>query len=478
VREPSRRERKPNQRYPNKDWLAANFFERAAPREGGAEDPRRSSLGTKRGAVARSVGRRICQPPGEQDVGNQKCSSRSQTNSVQVDVQAEKGRTRKYHQIQSTPRCQGLQTKEGVDFEEVFAPVSRHVTLRTLLAMAASRDLEIDQLDIKTAFLNGNLEEEIWMAQPEGFETGGENQACYLVKALYDLKQAPCAWYQKLTAEMGTMGLKPSTADPAQYVGKTGEGETVFVAVWVDDCLVVGEKSAVEATKKAIGERFTVRDLGTVRYFLRMEVERDRTEGSLKIAQHRATAGLMSEFGMESARSRRIPLAPGKKVQKEGEPLNLEEYPYASLVGSLLYLANCTRPDIAQAVGVLVRYMSCATVEHWRIAKSVLSYLARTSEHGLKNGTKPEKLEGFCDANHARDVDTGRSTTGYVFTLAGAAISWGSKLQPTVAYSTVRRIHVSRTPLRKHCGSRSWSTTWGTSAEASSYSATTKGPFS
>jgi hypothetical protein len=152
------------------------------------------------------------------------------------------------------------------------------------------------------------------MAQTEGFETGGENQACYLVNALYGLKQAPRAWYQKLTAEMGTMGLKPSIADPALYVEKTGEGETVFVAVWVDDCLVVGKKSAVEATKKAIGEKFTVRDLGAVRYFLGMEVERDRPEGSLKIAQHRATADLLSEFGMESAWSRRIPLAPGEKV--------------------------------------------------------------------------------------------------------------------------------------------------------------------
>jgi hypothetical protein len=112
-------------------------------------------------------------------------------------------------------------------------------------------------------------------------------------------------------------------------------------------------------------------------------------------------------------------------------------------VGSLLYPANCTRPDIAQAVGILARYMSCATVEHWRIAKSVLSYLAGTSEHGLKYGTKQKKLEGFCDANHAGDVDTRRSTTGYVFTLAGAAISWGSKLQPTVAYSTVEAEYMS-----------------------------------
>jgi hypothetical protein len=252
---------------------------------------------------------------------------------------------------------------------------------------------------------------------------------------LYGLKQAPRAWHLKLTAEMESLGFEASVADPSLFVKKAGE-ETVYVAVWVDDCLVGGEKEAVKETKRAIGEKFTVRDLGAVRYFLGMEVTRDRSAKRLTLTK-RAVLDLLEEFGMESARPRRVPMSPGEKVQKEGKLLNTEECPYAKLVGSLLYLANCTRPDIAQSVGVLSRYMSCATIEHWRVEKFVLSYLAGTTDVRLEYGSKPLRLEGFCDANRAGDVDSRRSTTGYVFIVAGGAVSWASKLQPTVAFSTV-----------------------------------------
>jgi hypothetical protein len=146
--------------------------------------------------------------------------------------------------------AKGFKQTKGVDYEEVFAPVSRHVTVRTLLAVAAAKDLKVEQLDVKTAFLNGELEEEIWMEQPEGFEVGGKNQACYLLKTLYGLKQAPRAWHLKLTAEMESLGFEASVADPSLFVKKAGE-ETVYVAVWVDDCLLVGEKEAVKETKRS-----------------------------------------------------------------------------------------------------------------------------------------------------------------------------------------------------------------------------------
>ncbi|GAQ83662.1 putative retrotransposon protein [Klebsormidium nitens] len=331
----------------------------------------------------------------------------------------------------------GFKQKKGVDYEEVFAPVSRHVTLRSLLAVAAAQNLEVDQLDIKTAFLNGDLEEEIWMEQPELFETGGEKLACRLKKSLYGLKQAPRAWYLKLAAEMRELGFEPSAADPALFIRKEEDGKKAFTAVWVDDCLVVGEKDVVAHVKAALGRIFTVRDLGPVRYFLGMEVTRDREARTIKLTQKRAALDLLNQFGMEATRARRVPLNPGEKVQKQGEPLDAERYPYASLVGSLLYLANCTRPDLAQATASLARFMSSPTEDHWRLAKSVLSYLAGTVESGLTYGAEKLEFEGFCDANHGGDPDTRRSTTGYVFLLGGAAVSWASKLQQTVAYSTV-----------------------------------------
>lgn len=338
--------------------------------------------------------------------------------------------------------AKGYKQKQGVDFEEVFAPVSRQPTVRALLSLAAVEDLEIEQLDVKTAFLNGELEEEIWMEQPQGFEVGGNEKACHLQKALYGLKQAPRAWHLKLTEEMGRIGFVPSTADPSLFVKQT-ETESTYAAVWVDDCLIVGKTEGVKAVKEAIGKVFTVRDLGPVRYFLGMEVTRDRTAKTIRLTQKRATSDLLEEFGMTSAKPRVIPMGVGEKATREGQPLDTEEFPYSKLVGSLLYLSNCTRPDIAQSVGVLSRFMSSPTVEHWRLAKGVLSYLAGTVGLGIEFGKGELQLGGFCDANHAGDIDTRRSTTGYVFILGGGAVSWASKLQPTVAFSTVEAEYMS-----------------------------------
>jgi hypothetical protein len=256
--------------------------------------------------------------------------------------------------------AKGYKQTQGVDFEEVFAPVSRQPTLRTLLAVAAVQDLEVELLDVKTAFLNGDLEEDIWMDQPKVFEVGGKTKACHLQKALYGLKQAPRAWHLKLTKEMSGLGFEPSSADPSLFICKS-EGSITYVAVWVDDCLVVGSESNVTEVKKSIGEIFTVRDLGPVKFFLGMEISRDRVAKTLTLTQKKATRELLEEFEMETAKSWRVPMGAGEKPTREGEPLDTEEFPYSKLVGSLLYLANCTRPDIAQAVGVLSRYMSCPT---------------------------------------------------------------------------------------------------------------------
>jgi hypothetical protein len=147
--------------------------------------------------------------------------------------------------------AKGYKQKHGVDFEEVFAPISRHPTVRALLAVAAIEDLEVEQLDVKTAFLNGELEEEIWAAQPKDFEVGGSDQKLKLEKALYGLKQAPRAWYLKLAAEMGTLGFKPSSADSALFVWREDDGGLTYAAVWVDDSLVVGKPDAVQRTKEA-----------------------------------------------------------------------------------------------------------------------------------------------------------------------------------------------------------------------------------
>ncbi|GAQ93484.1 hypothetical protein KFL_015700010 [Klebsormidium nitens] len=431
-----KRVRKPSQRYSSKEWVTANLAKETAepvePKtlEEALSSPEaelwREALEEEFASLQENQTWELCDPPpGVKPIPCKWAFKLKKDENGNVD------------RFKARLVIKGFKQKKGVDYDEVFAPVSRHVTLRSLLAVAAAENLEVDQLDIKTAFLNGDLEEEIWMEQPELFETGEKQTACLLKKSLYGLKQAPRAWYLKLTSEMRKLGFEPSAADPALFTKADGNGKRTFVAVWVDDSLVVGEKLAVAEVKEALGKIFTVRDLGPVRYFLGMEVARDRVKRTVKLTQRRAALDLLSEHGMEATRARRVPLNPGEKILKQGEPLNVEKFPYSSLVGSLLYLANCTRPDLAQVTGSLARFMSCPTEDHWRLARNVLSYLAGTSNEGLTYGAESLEFVGFCDANHGGDPETRRSTTGYVFLLGGAAVSWASKLQPTVAYSTV-----------------------------------------
>jgi transposase InsO family protein len=205
--------------------------------------------------------------------------------------------------------AKGFKQKHGVDFEEVFTPVSRHPTVRAFLAVAAIKDLEIEQLDVKTAFLNGELEEEIWVDQPEGYEEGGPEKKCRLKKALYGLKQAPRAWYLKLSEEMEKLGYEPSTADSALLVKREADGEMTYAAVWVDDSLVVGSKAAVKRTKKELARVFDVRDLGEAKYFLGMEISRNRVERTVKLTQKRVVRELLQEYGMTEAKGRATPMS-------------------------------------------------------------------------------------------------------------------------------------------------------------------------
>lgn len=327
----------------------------------------------------------------------------------------------------------GYRQREGIDFQEVFAPVSKYSTLRTVLSIAAAEDMKIHQLDIKTAFLNGELEEDVWCEQPQGYESG-EGLACHLRKSLYGLKQAPRAWHLRLKAELEKMSFKESCADPGLFL-KEGE-KPVYLLIYVDDiALVTKDTTELQATKRKIMETFEARDLGPCSYFLGMDVIRDRENRTIMLMQRRMTADLLAKYDMTEAKSLSTPLSTSVKLTKDGEPLDKEKYPYSQLIGSLMYISICTRPDIAQAVGALARYMATPTETHWQVAKGVLRYLAGTANYGIMFGNS-DGLEAYCDADYAGDLDSRRSTTGYLFTLNGGAISWSSRLQQTVAAST------------------------------------------
>ncbi|KAJ9525163.1 hypothetical protein QJQ45_020718 [Haematococcus lacustris] len=348
--------------------------------------------------------------------------------------------------------AKGFYQQSGVDVGDVYAPVSKHTTLRTLLAKAAAENMEIHQLDFETAFLNGQLQpgEVIYVQQPEGFEEGSINTVCRLQKALYGLRQAPRAWHARLSEELLSMGFKASEADPALFTLQLSTG-MVYLLVYVDDCLLCtqqGDTAGLAYVKKQLSSAFKLKDLGEARWFLGMQLTRDRAEGTIKLDQHKFVQELVTAYSKSAAHSKPLPMAPAVKLVREGEALDTTLHHYSALVGSLLYLTCCTRPDIAFAVGALARHMSAPTKQHWSAACSVLCYLKGTADQGLLFGGV-SGLQGYSDADYAGDKDTARSTTGYLFTLNGGAISWSSRLQPTVAMSTAEAEYMAASSAAK-----------------------------
>ena len=348
--------------------------------------------------------------------------------------------------------AKGYRQREGIDFDEGFAPVSKYATLRTLLAVVASDDLELHQLDIKTAFLNGMIEEEIYVQQPPCYEEGPGNLACHLRRALYGLRQAPRQWHIRLKEELQDIGFTESEADPGLFT-YNGKGDTIHLLVYVDDILIAAkEPTSIEWAKGKIKTAFEARDLGEAKLFLGMIIERDRASLSLKLSQQRMTTQLLSKHQLLDAKPQAVPLNDSIKLSKdEGEPLDKNEYGYSQLIGSLMYLAVCTRPDIAQVVGALARYMTSPTTIHWAAAIGVLRYLAGTKDYGICFGkdNASSQLSGYCDSDYAGDLDTRRSTTGYVFILNGGAISWSSRRQQTVAASTTEAEYMAAAAATK-----------------------------
>jgi len=330
-----------------------------------------------------------------------------------------------------------------VDYFDLCAPVARYSTLRALLANWAADVLVIAQLDVVTAFLNGELEEKMYIRQPQGYERGDTAKVCLLKKALYGLKQAARAWNKKLEDVLIKAGFRPTDADPCLYVGTVG-GDKVFILVYVDDLLVAAKSAKrVDAGKRVILDAFKARDMGASTFFLGMHIERDGGTRALRLSQHQYASNLLERFGLPDANPARLPMGVRAHLHKDGEALpGPLIQSYQELLGALLYLANGTRPDIAFAVGRLSRYAAAPTAEHLAAAKTVLRYIKGSTHLGLKYAA-PGELVGYSDADFAADVDSRRSTTGYVFIYNGAAISWVSKIQPTVAASTIEAEYVA-----------------------------------
>ena len=344
----------------------------------------------------------------------------------------------------------GFQQKHGIDFTEIFSPVVKMTTIRVILSIVAAENLHLEQLDVKTAFLHGDLEEDIYMTQPEGFEVPGkENLVCKLHKSLYGLKQAPRQWYKKFNEFMSNSGYNRCDMDHCCYVKKFVDSY-IILALYVDDMLIAGSSmTEINRLKQQLAENFEMKDLGPAKQILGMRIFRNKSEGILKLSQEKYIEKLLNRFDVGDAKTRNTPLGTHLKFSKKQSPQTGEEeshmskVPYASAVGSLMYAMVCTRPDIAHAVGVVSRFLSNPGKEHWEGVKWILRYLKGTSGMCLCFRRNDLTLQGFSDADLGGDLDSRKSTTGYIFTLGGTAVSWKSKLQSRVALSTTEAEYIA-----------------------------------
>ena len=329
----------------------------------------------------------------------------------------------------------GYKQKEGLDYFDTYSPVTRITSIRMVLAIAALQNLEIHQMDVKTAFLNGDLDEEIYMEQPEGFVAlGQEKKVCKLVKSLYGLKQAPKQWHQKFDSVVLANGFKINECDKCIYVKNTVNGY-VILCLYVDDMLIVGsDDEMIKSTKAMLSTKFDMKDMGLADVILGVKIL--RTSDGLVLSQSHYVDKILDKFSNDDSGVVRTPIDVNLHMSKNrGE--NVSQLEYSRVIGSLMYLMSCTRPDIAYAVSKLSRYTSNPNGDHWKGIVRVLRYLRYTRDYGLHYTRYPVVLEGYSDANWISDVKNSKSTSGYVFTLVGAAISWKSSKQTVIARSTM-----------------------------------------
>ena len=256
--------------------------------------------------------------------------------------------------------------QKGIGYDEIFSHVVRHTSIRAVLALVASWDLHLEQMDVKTAFLHGDLEEQIYMKQPEGFtQPGHEHLVCRLKKSLYGLKQSPRQWYKRFDSYMIQIGYRRCEYDCCVYVKSLNDSSFIFLLLYVDDMLIaVKNMHDVLGLKALLSQEFDMKDLGAAKKILGMEIHRDTGSRKLWLSQQSYAEKVLVRFGMSKAKPVSTPLANHFKLFSEQCPKtdkeieDMAKVPYASAVGCLMYAMVCTRPDLAHAVSQVCKYMS------------------------------------------------------------------------------------------------------------------------
>ncbi|KAI5337174.1 hypothetical protein L3X38_016443 [Prunus dulcis] len=330
--------------------------------------------------------------------------------------------------------AKGFTQTFGVDYKETFAPVAKMNTVRVLLSVAVNNDWSLFQMDVKNAFLHGELEEEVYMSLPPGHpQEKQEGMVCKLHKAIYGLKQSPRAWYAKLSSVLESVKFQRSFADSSLFV-KDENGSKLIVLIYVDDIIITGSNLAeITKLKLFLHQKFAIKDLGSLKYFLGIEIAASRK--GLFLNQRKYVLDLLKETRMMETKPIANPIDVKKKLGLDGELLSDVGY-YQRLVGKLIYL-TITRPDIAYAVSLVSQHMHAPRTTHLQAVKRILRHLKGSPSRGIlmkKNGNTI--IIGYSDADWAGCTVDRKSTTGYCTFVGGNLVTWKSKKQNVIARSS------------------------------------------
>ena len=355
--------------------------------------------------------------------------------------------------------AKGFTQIQGIDYFDTYSPVAKFASLRTILALAARHDWEVESFDFNGAYLNGTLDdnEEIFMQEPPGYETAQDGGAVKrLQKSLYGLKQAGRKWYDALCRILTDLEFRASKADPGVFIAHISK-HILILAVHVDDCALTGSSSElINAYKQKLNERYALTDLGPIHWLLGIKIKRDRAARTISLSQKTYIESIISRFNLTDAKTVSTPMDPGVIYCKKDAPsspaeaAHMKSVPYREAIGSLMYASVATRPDITFAVSTLSQFLDNPGEAHWDAVKRVFRYLAGTKEFALTFGTEHHDLVAYTDADGATQEHR-KAISGSAFLIDGGTISWSSRKQEIVTLSTAEAEYVAATHAAKEC---------------------------
>ena len=345
--------------------------------------------------------------------------------------------------VKSRLVARGDMQKADIDFAELYSPTVAVSSVRLLVAVACEYDLCIRHFDVEQAFVQSELEEDVFMRLPQGCGSLS-GKIVKLGKSLYGLRQASRKWHGRLTECMLDLGFVQCLADMCVFRLIENGRVVVIVLVHVDDIFVVGEEQRCDQFGSDLNQMVPVKNLGDLRWYKKCFYEGDWERGTITISQSSFAEELARTYGVESGR--RTPLPVGVKLAEYDEREETVSHPFRELVGSLMWLATQTRPDIANAVRAVARYCASPKEVHWNAAIGILGYVKRTSSFGItfqRGSYAGLDMQVYADADYASKATDRRSVSGGLVMCGGGCISWFSRTQKCVTLSTTEAEYVS-----------------------------------